>query len=174
MLDTKNISGGFVAMVMSILGLVLFVSVFDKVLEALESIRIYEYLSTFLVMDIVVVIVPSILLLAGTAAAGFGYWKGFQSLEVSGKDEAGIMRMLLSAVGIILFFSMFLTILTSFYGLYSADNASEYLVFQTVVTILPTILFLSGTFAFGMTFRSGYKAAKDKARSKTGTNSSAT
>lgn len=160
MTDMLRGRGGFITMVVSILGLVLYVTMFDNILAALEAIRTYAYISTFLALETTVKIAPTILLLTGVIGAGIAYGIGYKSLSNSGKDANGLIRMVFGILVIILFVTLFLTVLSSFYTLYSAGNASQYIAFQTVVTILPTILFLSGLFAGGTTAVGGYKARK--------------
>ncbi len=151
---------GFMWMILSVLGIVLFVSMFSTILTALVAILEYAHLSTFTALETVVKIAPTVLLLGGVGLASFGYVKGLQG--ASGADPGGLMRMVLGVLVIILFATLFLTILSSFYTLYSATNASDFTAFQTVVSIMPTILFLGGIFAGGFTSYQGYKARKGK------------
>lgn len=156
------IKGGFLTMVLSILGIVLYVTIFSSVLSALEAIRLYTNITTFTALSTVVLIAPTVLLLAGIFGGGFGYFKGYKSAGATGTDPGGLMRMVLGVLVIILFLSLFSTILTSMYTLYSSNNASQYTAFQTVVSIMPTILFLGGIFAGTATTVSGYKARKNR------------
>lgn len=155
--------GGFLVMVLSVLGVVLYVTMFSSVLAALETIRLYANLSTFIALETVVEIAPTVLLLGGVFGAGFAYYKGFK--QAGANDPGGLMRMVLGVLVIILFATLFATILSSTYTLYGyADGAgnvsSEYTAFQTVCTIFPTVLFLMGIFAGGATAVSGYRARK--------------
>lgn len=152
-----NLKGksSFLVMTLSIVGLVLFVTMFAQILTALEAIRTYANIATFIALLIAVRIAPVVLLLGGTMLAGWGYWKGYSGSAT--QDPGGIIRIVYGVLVIILFVTLFLTLLTAFYTLYGADNASEYIAFQTVVTILPTVLFLGGVFAGGATAGSGVR-----------------
>jgi len=160
----KGMKGGFLAMVVSVLGVVLYVTMFSTVLTAFETLRTHTNIATFTALSTVVAIAPTVLLLAGIFAAGFGYYKGYKSTASGGSDTGGLMRMVLGVLVIILFVTLFSTIVTAMYTLYSADNASEYTAFQTVVQIAPTVLFLAGVFAGGATAAGGYRARKRKKR----------
>jgi len=149
--------GGFLTMVLSILGVVLFVSMFSSILTAIGAVLDYANVTTFIALEVVCKIAPTVLLLAGVGVAGFGYYKGLKT--AGGNDPGGMLRMVLGVLVIILFCTLFLTILESFYTLYSAANAS-YIAFQTVASILPTILFISGIFAGTTTAVSGYRARR--------------
>ncbi len=149
--------GGFLVMVLSILGVVLFVSMFSSILTAIGAVLDYANVTTFIALEVVCKIAPTVLLLAGVGIAGFGYYKGLKS--AGGNDPGGMMRMVLGVLVIILFCTLFLTILSSFYTLYAAANTS-YIAFKTVVSILPTILFIGGIFAGTSTAVSGYRARR--------------
>ena len=70
----RNISGGFISMVMSVLGLVLYITVFANVLTAIDAIRQYANISTFIALSTVVLIAPTVLLLGGVIGAGFAFY----------------------------------------------------------------------------------------------------
>ena len=163
-MKSNVIRGGFLQMVLGVLGIVLYVTIFSSILTATEAIRAYANLSTFTALETVVEIAPTVLLLAGIFAGGFAYYKGYKMSGGEGSDPGGLMRMVLGVLVIILFVTLFSTILSSMYTLYSTTNASEYTAFQTVCQITPTILFLTGIFAGTMTAVSGYKARKRRGR----------
>ncbi len=155
-------AGGFLAMILSVLGVVLYCSMFASVLTAFESIRTYANISTFTALSTVVTIAPTVLLLVGLLGAGFAFYKGYSSVSAGNSDPGGLLRMVLGILIIILFVTLFSTILSSMYTLYSNASAGNYTAFTTVVAITPTILFLSGIFAGGMTSYSGYKARRGR------------
>ena len=70
--------------------------------------------------------------------------------------------MVFGIVQIILFVSLFLTILTGFYTLYGTANASEYTAFTTVVASAPTVLFLAGIFGGTATAVSGARSRRSR------------
>lgn len=158
--------GSFIVMALSVVGLVVYVTLFSSILSALETIRTYANISTFTALETVVEIAPTVLLLMGVFGASFGFYKGYKGASTS--DASGLIRMVFGVIMIILFVTLFYTILTSFYTLYGADNAAEYIAFQTVVQIAPTVLFLMGIFGGGATAVSGAKAwKKQKSRKLT-------
>jgi hypothetical protein len=154
----------FLVMVLSVVGLVLYVTLFSEILSAMETIRTYTNIATFTALLTVVEIAPVVLLLAGVFGASFGYYKGFKG--AGGQDPSGILRMVLGVILIILFVTLFYTIVGAFYTLYGADNASEYTAFQTVVQIAPTVLFLGGIFAGGATAVSGARSFRRRRHSR--------
>jgi hypothetical protein len=100
--------------------------------------------------------------MAGLFGAGIAYVMGYKSAASGGGDASGLLRMVMGILTIILFVTMFSSVLTSMYSLYSNASAGNYTAFQTVVQITPTIVFLSGIFAGGMTTYGGYKARKQR------------
>ena len=152
--------GGFLQMILAVLGVVLYVTIFSSILAAAETIRIYANIATFTALETVVEVAPTILLLGGLLGGGFVFYKGYKSSASGGTDTGGMLRMVTGALIVIVFLTLFSTILTSMYTLYTADNATEYTAFRTVVQITPTILFLTGIFAGIGTAVSGYRARK--------------
>lgn len=158
----KN-KGGFLAMVLAVLGIVLYTTLFSTILTAFTTLAANTHISTFIAFETIIKIAPTVLLLSGLIGAGFVYWKGYGKLAASG-DTNGILRMVLGALMIILFVTLFDTILTSFYTLWLADNVSKYFIaFQTICTIMPTILFLAGVFA-GIATAVGGARARQRSR----------
>ena len=147
---------GFLTMVFSVLGVVLYVTMFSSVMTAIDAILDYTNISTFTALATATGITPTILLLGGVFAGGFGYYKGYKQLA-SGDDASGLIRMVMGVLTIILFLTLFSTILTAMYTLYGTANATH-IAFATVTQILPTILLLAGVFAGGATATSGYRA----------------
>ena len=148
----------FITMTFAVVGVVLYVAMFANILSALETIRIYANISTFTALETIVEIAPTVLLIGGVFAASFGYYKGYKG--ASAQDASGVLRMVFGIVQIILFVSLFYTILTGFYTLYGAANASEYTAFTTVVAIGPTVLFLAGIFGGVATTVSGVRTRR--------------
>lgn len=148
----------FITMTFAVVGIVLFVSMFSSIMTALEAIRTYANIATFTALETIVEIAPTVLIISGIFAASFGYYKGYKG--ASAQDSSGVLRMVFGVVQIILFVSLFLTILTGFYTLYGTTNASEYTAFTTVVAIAPTVLFLAGIFGGTATAVSGYRSRR--------------
>ena len=140
--------GGFVAMAFSVLSIVLLVTMFSNILTGFQTLAANEHIATFLIFEIVIKIVPTILLLLWFFGSGVAFAAGYMSVSTGGGDASGIIRSVFGVMMVILFVTLFDTILDAFYVLWLADNATKYFVaFQTVVTIIPGILFLSGIFA---------------------------
>ena len=155
--------GGFVAMVLAVLGIVLYTTMFSTILTAFTTLAAHANLATFIAFEVIIKIAPTVLLLGGLLVSSFVYWKGYGSLSAGGGDSGGILRMVIGALMIILFVTLFDTILTSFYTLWLADNVSKYFIaFQTVCTIVPTILFIAGVFAGIATGVGGIRAKRKR------------
>lgn len=159
----------FIIMTFAVVGVVLFVSIFSSIMEQMEVVRTYANISTFTALSTIVGIAPTVLLIGGVFAAGFGYYKGYKG--ASAQDASGVLRMVFGIVQVILFVALFYTILTSFYTLYlggATENASfypaEYTAFRTVTAIGPTILFLTGIFGGVMSTYSGIKTRRASRR----------
>lgn len=153
--------GGFVAMVLAVLGIVLYVTMFDSILDAFIALAANVHIGTFIAFEVIIKIAPTVLILGGLLGAAFVYWKGYGKLSAGGGDASGILRMVIGALMIILFVTLFGTIIDSFYTLWLADNATKYFIaFQTVCTIIPTILFIAGVFAGIATGIGGIKSRR--------------
>jgi len=163
-MDLKGKSS-FIVMTFSIVGVVLYVSMFLNILEGLDALRTYANIATFTALETIVQIAPTVLLIGGIFAAGFGYYQGYKG--ASAQDASGVLRMVFGIVQIILFVSLFYTIMTNMYTLYSSTepNASAYTAFTTVVAIAPTVLFLAGIFGGVSTTVSGYRSRKSRKKS---------
>ena len=156
-------------MVLSVLGVVLYVAIFSSVMSALATLYATAGVSTFTAFTTILGISPTILLLGGVFAAGLMYYKGYKNVGASGSDAGGLLRMVLGVLQIILFVTLFATIITGFYTLYTAyGTCTTWIAFGTVITILPTVLFLAGVFSGIMTTRSGYKARRASKRGAIG------
>lgn len=140
---------------------------FDNIMVAMEVLRTYSNISTFTALETIIKIAPTVLLIGGIFAASFGYYKGYKGAQA--QDASGVLRMVFGIVQIILFVSLFYTILTSFYTLYiggATANASfvpaNYTAFKTVTAIAPTVLFLAGIFGGATTAVGGARARKGR------------
>jgi len=155
----------FITMTFAVVGVVLFVTMFSNIMEPMETLRGYANISTFTAFSTIIAIAPAVLLIAGLFAASFGYYKGYRG--AAAQDSSGVLRMVYGVVQIILFVTLFYTILTSCYTLYlggataNADfSPEEYTAFQTIVQIAPAVLFLTGLFGGVATATSGYRARR--------------
>ena len=156
-----TLKAGFMPMVLSIIGVVLFITMFSTIMTALSSITDALGIANFIALSTIIGIAPTVLFLAGVFGAAFIYYGGYKKVEGSGSDTSGIMRMVLGVLVIILFATLFKTIVVSMNTLYTtySGNAS-WIAFGTVISIAPTVLFLGGIFAGTATAASGYRSRR--------------
>ena len=156
--------GGFLAMILSVLGVVLYTTMFGTVMTAFDNlVTVIGIGGPFIALETVVYIAPTVLLLGGIFGAAWGYWKGYQAVA-GGADASGMLRMVLGILVIILFVTLFSTIVTAFDDLWTLYDGSDYIAFDTVLTIVPTILFLAGIFAGIGTSVAGYRSRRKRGR----------
>lgn len=72
--------------------------------------------------------------------------------------NAGFMGMVLSVLGVVLFVTLYSSLISPFNTLYTTANAT-WIAFGTVISIVPTILFLSGIFGMGIGYWKSYGIA---------------
>jgi hypothetical protein len=155
----KGKYGGFFQMILGILGLVLYSVLFRTILTYFVNILNDQYTASFLILDILVKIAPSILFLAVTfTSLWFGTVKGYQKAVSSGIN--GLFLVVLGAIEIILFLALFLTILDNYGPLLTSDNVSDFIALTLVIQIAPAIIFLAGIFSGIGTAMGGNKLAK--------------
>lgn len=157
----KGGGAGFLPMVIAIVGLVVYVTMFPTVLSGLATLYTTTGVANFTAFQTILRISPTILFIAGIFGAGFAYYRGYRAYATGGGDPSGLIRMVLGVLSIILFVTLFATVLTNMNTLYSSANTT-WIAFGTVVSISPTVLFLAGLFAGGATTYSGYKARKSR------------
>ncbi len=156
-----GIKQGFLPMILSILGIVLFVSMFSTVMTALTTLANTSGVSTFIALATIIGISPTVLLLGGVTGAGIVYYKGYKAAATS--DSGGLMRMVMGVLVVILFVTLFATIVTNFKTLYDAYAANtSWIAFGVTLTIMPTVLFLGGIFAGVGTGVGGFKARRSR------------
>ena len=155
------LGSGILMMVFSTLGVVLYCTMFSTVMTAIVALLAVAGIGSFIAFSTIVGIAPTVLVLGGIMAAGVVYYKGYKQSATN--DPSGIMRMVVGVLELILFITLFATIAGSFVTLYTAYGSNTtFIAFGTVLTILPTILFLLGVFASVATSYSGYKARKGR------------
>jgi len=153
--------GGFLTMILSVLGIVIFTTMFQTIHTALGTLRSASGVSDFIAFTTVVGIAPVVLFLAGIFGGSYAYFKGFQSVSASGTDTRGFMRMVTGVLMIILFVTIFSTITDAIHAVWNNSggaNLTVWIALRTVTSIAPTILFLGGIFAGGSTAYSGIKS----------------
>lgn len=157
----KGKSKGYIGMIVSILGVVLYVTLFDTIMTAIGTIWETAGISNYIAFQTIIQISPAILMLGGLFAAGVVYKRSYSAVAGSGGDASGLVRMVLGILEIVLFVTIFSTVLTAFGTLYTSYGSNTtYIAFPTILRIGPAILFLGGLFAGGMTAVGGYRARK--------------
>lgn len=149
---------GFLMMVFSVLGIVLYVTLFNNILDAFAALAITSGIANYIAFTTIIKISPAILLLAGLFAAGLLYYQGYKTGAGAGINS--MLLMVMGALEIILFVTLFATILTGFESLRTHDNITYFTALSTVVTIMPTVLFLAGILGGGLTAVGGWKRRK--------------
>lgn len=138
-----KLTGGFMPMIYAVLGLVLVTSMFSTIMTGLVALLAVSGVSNFIAFTTIVGISPTILLLGLTGAGAWAWWKGYK--QGSANDPSGLMRIVLGVLQLILFITLFSTIATSFVSLNTSYGSNTtWIAFGTVITIIPTVLFLSG------------------------------
>ena len=162
---------GFLGMIMSILGIVIFCSMFDTILTALGTLRSTSGASDFTVFTTIVGIAPVIIFLSVIVGGSYVYAKSYASISAGGADSAGMMRMVLGVMEVIVFITVFGTIITGVHAVWAnsgsngtVDNTTIWIALRTVTAIAPTVLFVGGLFAGGATAVGGYRARRRSRR----------
>lgn len=146
----------FIWMTFGVLGLVVLTNVFDDILDALYGVAAHSNVATFLAMETVAKISATVLFIGLIFGLSVAYRRGYQQSAVT--DSGGLLRMVFGLVQILLFATLFATVMTNLYSLYSSGNASTFTAFTTVVSISAVPLFLAGIFSGVATGVSGYRA----------------
>jgi len=154
--------GGFITMVMSAVAIVLFVTLFQNVMDALDNLLLVAGIGDFKAFEIIIIIAPTVLMLSGVIGSGIGYYKGYSSVSKSGGDTAGLIRMVMGLLVIVLFITLFETIATAFVDMLALYAGGDYIAFETILTIIPTLLFIGGIFAGVATTVGGYRSRRKK------------
>jgi len=161
----KGSTGGFLAMILAVLGVVLYVTMFSTVMTAFVALAAVTGIANFIALETVIGIAPTVLFLGGIFAGGFTYYKGYKSS--AGAGGSGLLMMVLGILQIILFVTLFSTIVEATYTLWGTYNTSStWIAFPIVLRIAPTVLFLGGIFAGGATAYKGYKTRRSSRRSR--------
>lgn len=156
----KGNKSGFLWMILSVVGIVLFVNIFANIMDGLDDLLLNAAIADFIAFEICVHIAPTVLLLGGIFAAGWGYQRGYKNIAAGSGDTGGMLRMVMGVLLIILFITLFDPIATAFGDLYALYVGSDYIAFDTVLTIVPTVLFLGGIFAGISTSVGGWRSRK--------------
>jgi hypothetical protein len=154
-------NSGFLQMVFSVLAIVLVASMFSTIMTSLKTLMETAGVSSFIAFTTIVGITPTLLLLGLTVGSGITFLKGQKLAGAS--DPGGMIRVVFGILMLILFITLFTTIATSFATLNTSYGSnSTWVAFGTVITIVPTILFLGGIVGAISTSVQGYKAHKSR------------
>ena len=156
-----GMKSGFMPMILSVLGIVLYVSMFATIMTGLTTLAGTSGISNFTALSTIIGIAPTVLFLGGVMGGSLVYYKGYK--QSAAQDPGGLIRMVLGVLIVILFITLFATIVTNvttIYDLYQANTS--WIAFGTVLSIAPTILFLGGIFAGTTTAVAGYKARRGR------------
>ncbi len=149
---------GILLQVMGILGIVLVTAVFPTIMTAFNNLRYGgTSLTPYIAFDTILGIGLVLLWLGALVGSGIAAAKGYSF--TAEHDTSGFVRMILGALAIILFVTMFATVLTNVETVRTTTNISNYTAMLTVVYITPAILFLGGLFTGGRNVVGGGRAA---------------
>jgi len=154
----KNNVQPFIWMTFGVLGLVVLTNVFDDILDALYGIAAHANVSTFIAMETVGKISATVLFIGLIFGLSAAYRQGYKQASVT--DAGGLLRMVFGLVQVLLFATLFSSVMTTLYNLYSSGNASTFTAFTTIVSISAVPLFLAGVFSGIATGVSGYRARR--------------
>ena len=156
---------GLLTMVFSVLGIVMVASMFNTILTSLGTLLATDGATDFLVLSTVIGLAPTILLLTMLGGGAYGFYKGQKATGEA--DASGLIRIVFGALMVILFVSMFGTVLTSMHLVWAnagGANLTVWIALRTVSSIMPTILFLGGIFAGVATSVSGVRSRRRRGR----------
>lgn len=140
---------GFLKMVISTLVIVLWVTLFSSILSGFETLRVWPTIASYPLFLIIVRIVPTVLFLVVIFGGAAIYTVGYKQAVAQGIN--GLILAVSGALEIILFVTLFATIMTGFDAIMTFGNLSQYIALSTVIALTPAVLFLLGIFGGGAT-----------------------
>jgi len=155
-LDLKGQTAGFMVMIISFLGMVLWVTLFGTIMTFFSALAAWPSASAYIVFSTIVGIAPTILFIGGLAGGAFGYRHGYQQVTGSEEGVNSLMLVVFGALEVILLLAMFPSIMKALDGIL-ALNLTNYIALSIVIQISPAILLLGGLFAGGSTIMGGAK-----------------
>jgi len=154
---------GFLSMVMAILAVVLYTTLFGTVMTALTTLSLNASVSSFTAFSTVIGITPTVLFLIGVFGSAWLYKKGYASVSAGTSDPGGLLRMVFGILLVILFITLFGSVVTAVGTLYTSYGSNAtWVAFGTVMSISVTVMYLGGIFAGVATARGGWKARKHR------------
>lgn len=164
-MSLKGPMGGFLGMVMTFLGIVLWTTLFSSIMAQFGTLLGYAHLSSFTLLQTLYQIGPVIIFLGVLGAMGWGYYKSYMSSN-KGEGVNSLMWVVFGALQIILFLSLFPTVVSSLYTVLTDSSITSYIALSTVVQISAAIIFLGGIFAGGWNISQGVKKSRAKNRNR--------
>lgn len=153
---TKGPYAGFLGMVFTFLGIVLWTTLFGSIMTQFGTLLGYANLSSFTLLQTLYQIGPVIIFLGVLGMMGWGYYKSYMSSS-KGEGVASLMWIVFGALQIILFLSLFPTVVTALYTILTDSSITAYIALSTVVQISAAIIFLGGIFAGGWNVSQGVR-----------------
>ena len=163
----------FMGMVLTFLGIVLWATLFDTILQQFDTLMGYTHLSSFTLLQTMYEIGPVILFLGVLGLLGWGYYTSYMNSNKQGTGVNMLMWVVFGALQILLFLALFSTVISSLYTVLQDSSIASYIALQTVVQISAAIIFLSGIFAGGWNISTGIRNQKKK-KSAAATNGTGT
>lgn len=157
---------GFLGMVLTFLGIVLWVTLFGAIMTQFDTLLTYAHLASFTLLQTLYQIGPVVIFLGVLGGMGWGYYKSYMS-TTKGEGVNMLMWVVFGALQIILFLSLFPTVVTSLYTVLTDSSISQYIALSTVLQISAAIIFLGGIFAGGWNISQGIKQGRKKGTQET-------
>ena len=145
---TKGKQGGFMIMILAIVGMVLAITMFETIMTYIGADMTVANASAYIGYTVVVGVTPTLLLLTLVGAGGWGYKHGYDQAVGNGSS---LLLMVFGILEIILFAALFPTIMASLEAIRTNPAITQYIALQVVVEIVPVLLWLGGLFAGGAT-----------------------
>lgn len=155
-------NGGIMAMIFSVLGTVLWVTMFEQaVMPAFDALWALVGIDDLMFFSILLSYGPTVLLLGVIGGLGYTYIRGYSA--VAAKDSNGLIRIVFAALALVLFITTFEPVAQAFIDLHTTYAADpNYPIFGLAVSIAPAVLFITGLVAFIGTGVGGVRAGRKR------------